>query len=75
MKMILTPEFIEDLERLMPDENERQAFVNELQRQFASGEFFVKSQPVDMDKLAVDNPELRKSLTERHEAFEPPTLN
>ena len=74
MKITFSPEAINDLEELMEME-EIQDFFAELQMKIDDGTFFTESEPVDMDQLKIDEPDLYGKLIESLNSFDNQKLN
>jgi DNA replication initiation complex subunit (GINS family) len=74
MKIKFTEESLKDLEETVESED-MQEFIDELQKAVDDGSFFEDSEPVDMEQLKEEEPDLYEILMQRLEDFEDPTLN
>ena len=68
LKIIIDPDALAEMEEEMEPE-ELQKFLNELTEAVRSGKMFEDSEPVDMDKLMIEDPELYQKLINREQAF------
>lgn len=64
MKIIISDEALEEIEGMMTPE-EAQQFMDELKKAVEDGSFFANSQPVDLEELKTEDPELYELLVER----------
>ena len=69
LKIIIDPGAIADMEAHMSPE-EVQKFIDELTEQIKSGALFENSEPVDLEQLAVEEPEIYAKIMEQEERFQ-----
>jgi hypothetical protein len=87
IKVVIAPSALADLEETMSPE-ELQQFLAEFQALVESGDIFSQSEPINMDTLEQDDPELFAQMRDRMTAdgftdfdewmdaqYQPPTLN
>lgn len=70
-KLIIPPHVLASLEEDL-DPSELQSFLDELKMKVETGAIFSESQPVDMETLRVEDPELYNVLVERFSEIETP---
>lgn len=63
------------LKEIDMDQEEFDDFYLELQKKLEDGTFFADSEPVDMDKLEKEEPEVYKSLIEALDSIDDENLN
>ena len=64
LKVVVPPEVLQELEQTMTAQ-EIQQLLDEFKKSVEDGSLFEKSQPVDLDKLAEEDPELYHIIVER----------
>lgn len=62
-KIEISPDALQDLDNLTAQE--AQKLLDEFKRMVEDGSFLEKSEPVDLDRLAVEDPELYQIIVKR----------
>jgi hypothetical protein len=71
----IAPKALEDLEELTEDQEDLESFFKALEKAVSDGSFFEDSEPVDMEKLKEEEPDVYKKLIESLEDFDDLKLN
>lgn len=67
IKVVIPPEVLEQMQRDIP-EDELQGVLDEIKRLVESGELFENSEPVDLEALKTEDPEMYLELMEAMKA-------
>ena len=75
MKLKFSEHALDSLEEDM-DNEELQDFLDEIKKKFEDGSFIEDSEPVDMERMKIEEPELYKQLVQAMEELDSePKLN